>query len=237
MYHTRAADDSEFLEAAKAVQLFAEDMIPGQPGLWHLPLEQVATIPSITRLYSLFENTKLATIMKRRQLEHPEKRITLRHGPDLMWHSKRSPLVRENQFVVAIGVNKPSIRQNITSSIIKRSHGIVTRDEDVLKSRQKINQDDGEELVTTNEDQKMVGQTTDDIAPTTTEASPEPSPQWQAFVELLRKDAEIVVSTLLDGDEQRVELEVGDILELDASEYLDPKEGLAGAMFVLFNWL
>jgi hypothetical protein len=148
--------------------------------------------------------------------------------------------VPENQFVVAIALEKPSIQQKIASSMFKRGHDsdeIVTRHEDVLKPQQKTGQDNGKELATTNEDQKKVGKTTNDIAPATTEAPPEPSPQWQAFVEMLRGEAEIVVSTLMDDGDERVELEGGDILELDASEYLDPKAGSAVAMFILYDWL
>lgn len=146
----------------------------------------------------------------------------------------------ENQFVVAIALEKPSVGQNIASSMLKRSHDgdeIKTRHEDVLKPQQKTGQDNGKELATSNEDQKKVGRTTGDIAPTTTEAPPEPSPQWQAFVEMLRREEEIVVSTPIDGGDELVELEIGDLLELDPSEYLHPKAGSVGAMFILYDWL
>ena len=146
----------------------------------------------------------------------------------------------ENQFVVSIALEKPSIRQNIASSVLKRGHDgdeIVTRHEDVLKPGQKTDQDNGKEPATTNKDQKKVGKPTDDVAPPTTEAPLESSPQWQAFVDTLRREPEIVVSRLTGGGDELVELEEGDILELDASEYLHPKNGSAEAMFILYDWL
>jgi hypothetical protein len=161
--------------------------------------------------------------------------------------------VQENQFVVAIGLKKPSIQQDITSPTLKRRHEgdeIGTEQEtlprrsedasshaDVLNPHQKTGQDNDSELAATNVEQKKVNRTTDDIAPATTEAPPELSPQWQAFVEKLRREAEIVVSTLIDRGDEPVELEEGDILELDASEYLHPKAGSAEAMWILYDWL
>ena len=123
--------------------------------------------------------------------------------------------------------------------MLQRGHDgdeLVTRHEDVLKPRQMTDQDNGKEPATTNKDQKKIGKTTDDVAPPT-KAPLEPSPQWQAFVEILRREPEIVVSRLTDGGDELVELEEGDVLELDASEYLHPKAGCAEAMFILYDWL
>lgn len=104
--------------------------------------------------------------------------------------------------------------------------------ENVLKPHQKTDT----ELAATNVEQK-VNRTTDATAAATTEAPPELSPRWQAFVEKLRGEAEIVGSTSTDRGDEPVELEEGNILELDASEYLHPKAGSAGAMWISYNWI
>ncbi|KAK5189239.1 hypothetical protein LTR72_011272 [Exophiala xenobiotica] len=251
MHFTSAIDDPEFREMAKAVRLRAEDMIPweGQSDSWCLPLEQLGTSPVITRLYKQFEKTKLNGIVQRRCVEQPAKRITRRHGPDIVYFPGDTPPVRENQFVVAIALEKPSIQQDITSPMLKRRHDnneIRTEQEtlprrsensssheNVLKPHQKTDT----ELAATNVEQKKVNRTTDATATATTEAPPELSPQWQAFVEKLREEAAIVVSTWIDRGGEPVELEEGDILELDESEYLHPKAGSAGAMWISYNWL
>lgn len=127
---------------------------------------------------------------------------------------------------MGIAIEKPSVGQKNISSR-----------EDVPRNHQKTGQDDGTEFATTNVEQMKVDTITDDIALATAEAPPEPSPQWQAFVEKLREEAEVVVSTLIDRGDETLELEAGDILELDASEYLHPKAGSAGAMWISYNWL
>ena len=61
MHITRSAEDPEFREAAKAVLLHAEDMIPveGQPGSWRLPLELLMARLEMKRFYFLFEKKKV----------------------------------------------------------------------------------------------------------------------------------------------------------------------------------
>ncbi len=161
--------------------------------------------------------------------------------------------MRENQFVVAIALEKPSIQQDMTSPTLKRRHegdeirtelGTLPRrsensssHENVLKPHQKTGQDNDTEPAATNVEQKKVNRTTDATAAATTEAPAELSPQWQAFVEKLRGEAEIAVSTLMDRGDEPVEWEEGDILELDTSEYLHPKAGPAGAMWISYNWI
>jgi hypothetical protein len=161
--------------------------------------------------------------------------------------------VRENQFVVAIAFKKPSIQQGMTSPTLKRRHegdeirteqGTLPRrsenpssHENVLKPHQETGQDNDTEPAPANMEQKEVNRTTDATAAATTEAPPELSLQWQAFVEKLRGEAEIAVSTSIDRGDEPVELEEGDILELDASEYLHPKAGSAGAMWISYNWI
>lgn len=63
MHFTRSEDDPEFREAAKAVFIRAEDLIPveGQLGTWRLPLKQRPTLmtPAINRLFFLFRTKKV----------------------------------------------------------------------------------------------------------------------------------------------------------------------------------
>lgn len=161
--------------------------------------------------------------------------------------------VGENQFIVAISLGRPYIQQDITSSTLKRRHEgdesgteqetVPRRSEnassykDVLHHHPNTDQDNDPEVAAKSVEQKKVNRITNDIAPITPKVPPELSPQWQAFSTKLRQEAEIVVSTLTDRADEPVELEVGDILELDASEYLHPKAGSVGAMFISYDWL
>ena len=71
MHITRATDDPEFRETAKAVHLHAEDIIlmKVQVRSWWVPLEQLSATPTNKRLYR-FEKTKVR-----------QKRLCLRVGP------------------------------------------------------------------------------------------------------------------------------------------------------------
>lgn len=60
MYFTSSAEDPEFREAAEAILLRAEDMIPryGQ-SVWALSLQKVESTPEIKKLYKQFEEKKV----------------------------------------------------------------------------------------------------------------------------------------------------------------------------------
>ncbi|OQU97152.1 hypothetical protein CLAIMM_03130 [Cladophialophora immunda] len=244
MHLTRATDDPEFRKIAKAVRLRAEDMIPweGQPNSWCLQLEQLKATPAITRLFHRFEKTKLGEIIQRRGVDQPEKRITRRHGPDIVCFLDDTAPVRENQFIVAIVLKNPSIQQDTTCPTLKGGNeddeiGNATSHENVPRPDHKIGHDGGTELTATNVEQKEADTATEDVALASTEAPPESPPQWRFFVEKLRQEGEIVVSTLTDRGDELIEWEEGDILELDTSEYLDPKAGVAEAMWISYNWV
>lgn len=146
-------------------------------------------------------------------------------------------------------VGNPSIQQDRTSPTLERCYEdkeIETEQETLPRRSENASshenilkpyQDNDTELPATYVEQEKVNRTTDDIAPATTEATPELSLQWQAFVEKLRQEPEIVVSTLIDRGDEPVELEEGDILELDTSEYLHPKAGSANAIWMSYDWL
>ena len=167
-----------------------------------------------------------------------------------MWFSEDTPPVDENQFVVVIALRKPF---EIASSVLKRRHNgdeIVTgketlprrpenqsSSEDVLMPDQRTGQDNVKELAATNEKQKKGDIENDVITPTTSEVPPELSTQRQTLIEMLKRETEIVVSTLIDRGNERIELEEGDILELDAAENLHPKAGVVGGMVIVYDWL
>lgn len=145
----------------------------------------------------------------------------------------------ENQFLVGIALGKPFIQQEVASPLHNNAHeghGTATDQEILLrhpetasllgnnlKQRQKSGPESELQLPAKDAAQK--------------DAPPEPSPEWLALATELGRQAEIVVSTLTCCDGDPLVLEEGDILELEASEYIQIKAGSVEAMWTSYDWL
>lgn len=145
-----------------------------------------------------------------------------------------------------IALGKPSIQQDKTSPTLKRrheddeieteQHTLPRRPDDssshknVLKPHQKTNTEAAATIV------EQKDRTTNLTGAATTEEPSELSSRWQAFVEKLREEAEIVGSTLSNRSNEPIELKEGDFLELDTSQYLHPKAGSVGGMWMSYDW-
>ncbi|KAK5221538.1 hypothetical protein LTR99_010969 [Exophiala xenobiotica] len=261
MHITRAADDPEFWEAAKAVLFRAEDMIPveGRIGAYRLPLKQrpVLQTPEMKRLYWLYHEKKFGKIVQRRHLRQPGKRIALARGPEIFLWWKDTPRINANQFIVNIGLKKPSEPENRAHSTPKRGHESdetateqetlpsLSENESLQDGSVKPHQKTGPDLIkglpVIDENEKEVDSTIDDIAPPRTEEPGGLPAAWQTIIEILRQEAETTVSTGTDrgGEpiESPLEFGEGDILELDAPDCLRPRTGGVSGMLMVYDWL
>jgi hypothetical protein len=108
--------------------------------------------------------------------------------------------------------------------------------EDLLNPTQKTGQSCVKGIPATNEEQRKHGRTTDEITPTTTEEPRKPLTPLQTFIEVLRQEAEVIVSALVGGNGEPIDFGEGDILELDGPEILLPKTGSVLGMVIVYNW-
>ncbi|MCJ1476466.1 hypothetical protein MMC13_005132 [Lambiella insularis] len=205
MHVTRSTDDLEFREAAKAVVVRAEDLVPveGQPGMWRLPLKQRPALmtPAMKRLFFLVRTKKLSAIFQRR----PGKRITLARGPDILLLSKETPPVEENQFILSIGLEKPFAPQKAASSTLKKPKKAERATDDIAST-------------TTKEPRESPILWETLIAVLRQEA-----------------EITITASTLTDCSDKSIGFGDGDMLELDAPESLRPKTGCVFGMVIVFD--
>lgn len=192
---------------------------------------------------------KLGAIVERRRSDQPAKVVKKRHGPDIVFSYGDLPPVEEGQFLVAISIEKPKVSSS-TPGKAAAADGTVTRngtlaegsknlssDDSTIQSHQKTLRDNVRVCAAVNEVQKI--QRTDyDSIPDTIKALPTTLTSLQRFIEMLKQEAEIVVSTSsIDYDGKPLKWDVGDILELDATEAANPKNGVSGGFFILYNWL
>lgn len=109
--------------------------------------------------------------------------------------------------------------------------------EDFLNPTQKTGQGIVKGPPATNEEHRKHGRTIDNVTRTATEEPRKPLTPSQTFIEVLRQEAEVIVSILVRGNSEPIDFGASDILELDAPEIILPKTGYVLGMVIVYDWV